>query len=410
MSRMARPADKATALWVVKKLRHCGHQALFAGGCVRDMLLSRRCADYDVATDATPQQVKQMFRRVLMVGAKFGVAMVIKGDRMVEVATFRSDLSYSDGRRPDGVEFTSPKQDALRRDFTINGMFFDPIDERVIDHVSGRADLARKVVRTIGQPEQRFAEDYLRMMRAVRFAVRLGFRIDPATARAIEQFGPNIASISGERVYDELQKMFSCGGAAAGAELLGRLHLAEHILPELFADAQAKLWDAATARLGAIDSKPDPVLSFGALLMDLPSPVIANIIRRWGQSNDLRKTLQWFTVHRDGWADAAELRLCEFKKILANANYQKLKTLWSIRELQATGQRKQARRIARRASGIDPRKIAPKPFVTGDRLLKMGYQPGRKIGLVLRKLYDDQLDETLKTKQAALNRARELLP
>ncbi|HOF19074.1 MAG TPA: CCA tRNA nucleotidyltransferase, partial [Phycisphaerae bacterium] len=164
---MARPADKATATWVVRRLREAGFQALFAGGCVRDMLLGIRCNDYDVATDAVPDQVRALFGRVLLVGAKFGVAMVLHRGRKVEVTTFRSDLSYSDGRRPDGVRFSTPEEDARRRDFTINGMFYDPLDGRVIDFVGGRDDLRRRVLRTIGRADERFAEDYLRMLRAV---------------------------------------------------------------------------------------------------------------------------------------------------------------------------------------------------------------------------------------------------
>ncbi|MDP7289483.1 MAG: CCA tRNA nucleotidyltransferase, partial [Phycisphaerae bacterium] len=169
---------------MLNRLRQAGHEALLAGGCVRDMLLGRPCADYDIATSAAPDEVRGLFRRVLMIGAKFGVVMVIHDNRQIEVATFRSDLSYSDGRRPDGVRFTTARQDAERRDFTINGMFYDPLANEVLDYVGGQEDLKQKIIRTIGSPDRRFAEDYLRMIRAVRFAVRLDFAIDEDTARA----------------------------------------------------------------------------------------------------------------------------------------------------------------------------------------------------------------------------------
>jgi len=206
---MAKPATKSTALWVLRRLRSAGFQALLAGGCVRDMLLGVRSVDYDVATDATPRQVKRLFRHVLLVGAKFGVAMVIHRGRKVEVTTFRSDLSYSDGRRPDAVRFSTARQDAQRRDFTMNGMFYDPVADEVVDYVGGRKDLKAGIVRTIGRPDKRFAEDYLRMLRAVRFAVGLGFRIDPATAAAVRKHARGISAISGERIFDELNKMLS---------------------------------------------------------------------------------------------------------------------------------------------------------------------------------------------------------
>jgi len=201
---MTKHADKATGMWVIRKLRAAGFGALFAGGCVRDMLMNARPADYDITTNATPQQVAKIFSRVVMVGAKFGVAIVMRQSRQVEVATFRSDLSYSDGRRPDAVKFSTPREDALRRDFTINGIFYDPIAREVIDYVGGRKDITARVIRTIGDPERRFAEDYLRMLRAVRFSVRLGFEITPPTISAVRKYAKKISNISGERICDEI--------------------------------------------------------------------------------------------------------------------------------------------------------------------------------------------------------------
>ncbi|MCH7994391.1 MAG: CCA tRNA nucleotidyltransferase, partial [Planctomycetes bacterium] len=196
---------RLAALRILEKLRARGHTALLAGGCVRDMLLSIPPKDYDVATDATPKRVVRIFPRSRTVGAKFGVVLVRQYGHDIEVATFRSDGTYSDGRHPDTVVFGTDVEDARRRDFTINGLFFDPIEERVIDHVDGRRDLEAGVIRTIGEPEARFAEDHLRMLRAIRFAARLGFVIEPRTMAAIKCLAQRLGDISTERVWLELE-------------------------------------------------------------------------------------------------------------------------------------------------------------------------------------------------------------
>ncbi|MGH7200793.1 MAG: CCA tRNA nucleotidyltransferase, partial [Planctomycetaceae bacterium] len=195
------------ALEVVRRLREAGHQALWAGGCVRDLLLGREPQDYDVATDAVPETVRDLFgrRRTLAVGASFGVIIVRGPQSEVEVATFRTDLGYSDGRRPDAVAFSTPQEDAQRRDFTINGMFYDPIAERIIDYVGGEEDLKRRIIRAIGRPEDRMAEDKLRMLRAVRFAARFDFAIDPATLTAIQQQARELVIVSAERIAAEMR-------------------------------------------------------------------------------------------------------------------------------------------------------------------------------------------------------------
>ena len=397
---MAQPADKATALWVVRRLREAGFQALFAGGCVRDMLLGRRVADYDVASDATPPQVAGLFRRVLLVGAKFGVAMVIRRGRTVEVATFRSDVSYSDGRRPDAVRFSSPRQDALRRDFTINGMFYDPVAEEVIDHVGGRRDLRRRVVRTIGSPDERFSEDYLRMLRAPRFAVRLGFKIDPATRRAIEKHAHRIVAVSGERVFDELVKMLSEPTAAAALDCLAELRLLRHVLPEL-GEAPA-LERAAIQRVGRVAARRDLTLVLGALLMDQPPRAIRGIVRRWGASNDLRDMLQWMAARRDDWRRAGEMPLAEFRKLVGHEHFERLRTLWRWRERAETGAARCARRIAGRRREIPGGAALPGAFVTGADLLAMGLPEGPRLGRLLREAYDEQLSLRLRSRRAAL--------
>ena len=404
---MARPADKSTALWVLRRLRADGHEAFFAGGCVRDMLLSRRSSDYDVATDATPSQVKRLFRRVLLIGAKFGVAMVIHKGRKVEVTTFRSDLSYSDGRRPDAVRFGSPREDALRRDFTINGMFHDPLTGEVIDYVGGRKDLARRLIRTIGPPQDRFAEDYLRMLRAVRFAVRFGFRIAPATAAAVRNHAAKITSISGERIFDELSRMLSAGSAGEALRLTGRLGLLAEILPELFADTA--MHARSKRRVEAVAKGRDVILTMGALLAELKPQSIRRIARRWGASNQLAEGLCFLAEHMNDWPEAPQMPLCEFKRLMANPHFSRLRTLWRVQEQLETHRTALAGRIARRAATIPAARIAPKPLLAGSNLIALGLSEGPKLGRVLRAVYDAQLDERITTRRQAVSIARDMI-
>ena len=404
---MAKPADRTTALWVLRRLRDAGFEALFAGGSVRDMLLKRRCSDYDIATDAQPLEVKRLFRHVLLVGAKFGVAMVIHRGRKVEVTTFRSDVSYSDGRRPDAVRFSNPQEDARRRDFTINGMFYDPIGEKVIDFVGGRADLRRRVVRTIGPPEERFAEDYLRMIRAVRFAVALDFRIDASTADAIAERAANIASISGERIFDELGKMLARESAPAAVRKLHELGLAREILPELLADETK--WDEALGRLDAAAAKKDLNLSLGALLAGLTGGQIRRVLRRWGGSNDLATELCFHSKHLGDWRHAAGMPLCEFKRLMACEWFDRLRVLWKAEERRIDDAETQSRRIARRAKAIPADQIAPEPYVTGDELIAMGLREGPCLGRLLRQLYDAQLNGEITSREQARALARRFI-
>ncbi len=400
---MARAATRLTALWVVQRLRRAGHQALFAGGCVRDMLLGRRSTDYDVATDATPQQVRRLFPRVLLIGAKFGVAMVIRRGRQVEVATFRSDLSYSDGRRPDQVTFASPKEDALRRDFTVNGMFYDPLAGEVIDYVGGRRDLAAKIVRTIGGADERFAEDYLRMLRAARFAVRLGFRIAPATAAAARKHADRIAAISGERIFDELSKMLSLPSAVEALRRMEELKLARHVLPELF--AAESLWPGALRCVAAVAKRKDLTLTLAALFADLEPTRIGPMIRRWGGSNELGDALKWLTCHADDWRTAGEIPLADFRRLAGHEQFDRLWVLWRVREKLAGGGRR-SRWAARRLRGIPGGEALPEPFVTGLDLLKMHLPEGPLLGRMLREVYDAQLNLQVRNRRQALAWAR----
>src|SRR5437762_666671 len=264
-------SERDFAIDVVRRLQGAGYQALWAGGCVRDELLGLLPKDYDVATDATPEQVQQLFRRTVAVGASFGVIEVL-GPRQqhdylkVEVATFRSDVSYSDGRHPDAVVFASAREDALRRDFTINGMFFDPLKSELIDYVGGAADLSDRTLRAIGTPAARFQEDKLRLLRAVRIAARFGLTIEPATAAAVKVMAGALPVVSAERIAKELRQVLTHPERARGMNLMLDLGLAKSILPELvpmkglpqgFPGAPTgDLWDHVLAVLNWLG--PDP--------------------------------------------------------------------------------------------------------------------------------------------------------
>ena len=405
---MAGKSTKSVALGVVRKLLSAGYEAYFAGGCVRDMLLGRRPGDYDIATDASPGQIKSLFRRVLMVGARFGVAVVLKGDQQVEVATFRSDVSYSDGRRPDSVRFSSPAEDALRRDFTINGMFYDPLSDEVIDYVGGRDDLAAGIVRTIGVPAERFAEDYLRMLRGPRFAIRLGFDLDGATAREIARKSANITSISGERIFDELSKMLSGPAPAMALEMLDELGLASEILPELFDVEAPGLWERAVGRVQQGGKYRQKYLALTCLLAELGVGAIRKIVRRWGGSNELREAVSWVSTHLDKFSDASEMSLADFKRLIANDNFGLLRRLWQIHERMLTGKITAGRSISRRINGIDPASIDPPALVTGEDLKALGLAESPALGRILKILRDGQLNETLLTRSSAMKEAKRL--
>ena len=404
---MADKGTKSTALWVLKRLRQAGHEALLAGGCVRDMLLGRECSDYDIATSAAPGEVQKLFKRVLMIGAKFGVVMVLHDRRQVEVATFRSDASYSDGRRPDAVRFTTAEEDARRRDFTINGMFYDPVADEVIDYVGGREDIARKIVRTIGSPDRRFDEDYLRMIRAVRFAVRLDFEIDGDTAGAIEKYAPKISTISGERICDELSKMLACDSAATAIETLERVGLAGSVLGELF--ESEGLWARAVRRVAAVSPHCDVVLALAALLGELNPDAIPQIIRRWGASNELKKALCRLAGNLGRWRDAPDMPLCDFKRLLAGEHFGRLLTLWRFEEQTADGNDAVCKRIAERTKSIPPDQIAPPPMVTGADLIALGLTEGPRLGKIAAHLYDAQLNEQFASQAEALAAAKKIV-
>jgi len=306
-------SNRAGALHIVKTLRQKGFTAFFAGGCVRDMLLGRRASDYDVATDALPEQIIGLFRRTLKIGAKFGVVVVLLGDRQIEVATFRTEGGYSDGRHPEQVQFTVAKEDALRRDFTINGMFYDPIGREVLDFVGGQKDLEHRVVRTIGIAQERFSEDYLRMLRAVRFAARLDFEIEKKTWAAVRTLSDKIADISAERIAAELENILTHPNRKHGAELLYQSGLAGHIFPKITHDEITMGIDI----LGCLGKRIDWPLGLAAFFAGMETSKAIEFVETLRPSTALIKHMRFLVEKRTGLLDC-QMALSQFKLLLAS--------------------------------------------------------------------------------------------
>lgn len=402
----ATPRD--AALTIVKQLREAGHEALFAGGCVRDMLMNREPSDFDVATSALPEQVSSLFKRTQKVGAKFGVVLVRIGKQTVEVATFRRDLAYSDGRHPTGVEFTNAREDAQRRDFTINGMFFDPLKNEVVDYVGGRNDIARRVIRAIGEPTKRFAEDHLRLLRAVRFASRFEFEIEPSTWAAMREHAPEIARISPERIREELEIVLTNPRRAAAVRMLHECGVLEHCwshAPTVSSDI--KRVDAELSHLPASASFET---ALAVLLASLEATAIDESCDALRCSNFTKKTVLWLHAHRDALNDPARLTLADLKLLMANPAFEALMTICTARVSGNQLSGESLSEIKRRVAEVRPEDVAPPPLLTGHDLESIGLQPGPAFKKILDRAYYDQLNGTLRTSEDAIALARAMLP
>ena len=381
---------REAALQVIRTLHEARQVALFAGGCVRDMCLGRQPKDYDVATDATPERIIALFRRTRKVGMKFGVVLVGAGRHWIEVATFRTDGPYSDGRRPVEVHFTDARQDALRRDFTINGMFYDPARDEVIDHVGGRADLEAGLIRAIGDPDRRFGEDHLRLLRAVRFAARFAFDIEADTASAIRRRAGDLRRISAERIRMELEMILSHEGRASAFRMLRDLGL----LPNLWPDA-AELephGQAIEATLERLTEACSFEAGFAAMLHPLPVDRVKAVCRALTCSNRSAQTVAWLLDHSEDVDQSDELSLADLKLLMANAGFGELVALWRAR-LAARGLSQEGLgRLERRAEDIRPEEIAPPPLLTGHDLAELGVPEGPKYKRILDAVYYQQLN------------------
>ena len=408
-------SEREFAIAVVRRLREAGHQALWAGGCVRDELLGLVPDDFDVATDARPEEVARLFRRTVAVGASFGVVQVL-GPRevpqlSVEVATFRSDGAYIDGRRPETVRFSSPQEDAQRRDFTINGLFFDPLDNQLIDFVYGQADLAARVVRAIGDPTQRFSEDKLRLLRGVRLSARFGFAIEAATLEAIRTMAGQITVVSAERIADELRKMLLLPRRADAMSLLMDLGLARAVLPEIVplrdlplnsaGAAAGDLWDQTLRALAHLRSHASFTLAFACLLHAVGTQV-DQISRRLKLSVADRETAEWLVDRQQILCDAQSMPVSKLKRILASPHVGELLTLHRALALALEQPINHVEYCEQLLKGWSEAELNPAVLVTGHDLGLLGLRPGPVFKELLEFVRDAQLEGMVNTREGAI--------
>ena len=392
--------NKQAAIKIIKRLKRNGYQALLAGGCVRDMLLGQRAKDYDVATDAQPKEVIGLFRRTLKVGAKFGVIIVLVEDRQVEVATFRTETDYADGRHPGAVKFANAAEDASRRDFTINGMFYDPLQKEVIDYVDGQADLRAKIVRTIGRPAERFGEDYLRMLRAVRFSTQLGFAIEPLTWSAICSNARNITRISGERISIELEGILVNPNRVTGASMLFDSGLAETI----FLGLSCQHRKAALEVLAQLRKKVDFALSLACFFVGCSTEFAIDKCRVLKLSRSQTKHIKFLLANRGKLLDE-QMSLAGLKKILAEPYFQDLYEFQrAIEKAKQSPDREGVvalSKLRKRIKALGDIELRPKPLLNGHDLIRLGAVPGPGLGQLKEELYIAQLEGKIKSSQQA---------
>lgn len=333
------PAAADAAVSIVRELRERGFEALLAGGCVRDLLLGAPPKDFDVATNAPPTEITRLFRPTRLVGQAFGVVLVKRRGSWIEVATFRSDGTYSDGRHPDSVTFTDARHDAQRRDFTINGMFFDPLAETLLDYVGGAEDLKAKRIRCIGEPRARFAEDYLRMLRAVRFAARLDFEIEYETLLAIQERAASLRKIAAERIREELDKMLAHPRRPRAFGLLRTSGLLPHIGglqgEEVVANSVRELtedrFDAVQRLLANLPADADFCVALAAILLDRSRAHLDSICRAMTLSNEQREVVLWLVSNARALDDPARVSLADLKRRMANPAFPQLRSIIEAR-------------------------------------------------------------------------------
>ncbi len=425
---------------IIHRLRDAGHEALLAGGCVRDLLLARPPKDYDVATGARPDEVLALYPKALTVGVAFGVVVVVEGTVQVEVATFRAEQGYADGRRPDAVRFTDAREDARRRDFTINAMFLDPADGKVTDHVGGREDLDARLIRAVGDPRGRFAEDHLRMLRAVRFAAELGFQIEAATAEAIRELAPRVASVSGERVREELARILTAApaGRRRGLELASELGLLAVLLPEvehLRGEPQPPAvhpeGDVFRHTLLGLAHLREPTfeLALASLLHDVGKPSTARmrdgrvtfyhhqrvgedaaraVCERLRMSTNQTRRVTWLVARHMMLMNFDEMREATLKRLFAEEGFEELAELWRADCLASGGSAEGYEALMARYRAMSAEEVRPDPLVTGHDLIAMGLAPGPRFADILRQVYDAQLEGRAGTKEEALGLARRI--
>ena len=421
------------AFFIVQRLRQEGHEAYFAGGCVRDMLLDKRPQDYDIATSARPEDVQRLFGETIPVGAQFGVILVLIESQPFEVASFRHDGPYLDGRRPSHVRYGSLEEDVRRRDFTINGMVYDPIADRVIDLVEGGQDLKQRRIRAIGEPARRFEEDRLRMLRGVRFAAGMNFTIEDATFAAIRQLAPTITDIAWERIGDEITRILTEDGARRGFELLDESGLLKVLLPEIDAlkgtrqspdyHPEGDVFNHTMLLLSHLES-PSDTLAYGCLLHDVAKPLCfrqederitfyghtdkgaamaEEILKRLKRSRAVAERVSYLVRNHLRHVQAPHMRLSTLKRFLREEGIDELLELTRIDALSSNGDLRYYHFCQERLAGLNEEEIRPAPLVRGGDLIALGYTPGPLFAEILRDVEDKQLGGELTSREQALD-------
>jgi len=425
------------SLRVVKRLQKAGFEAYFAGGCVRDKIMHREPEDYDVATNAKPNQVIKLFKKTVTVGKAFGVIKVIDQGIDIEVTTFRTEGPYSDGRHPDKVSFSSLENDVLRRDFTINGMVYDPINNKIIDLVNGKADLKKKIIKCIGNPLERFAEDKLRMLRAIRFSVELGFKIEPKTLSAIKKSAKQIKVVSAERIRDEFKKMLVAPRRAEGIKLMDKTGLLKVILPEvvkLKGVKQPKQFhpegDVYVHTMKALERlvKPSFELAFATLLHDIGKPrafmitdrirfheherfgrdIAEKICDRFKLSNQEKDKVMWLVFKHMAFKDIEQMRVATMKRLFREPYYHELAQLHKVDRQASDLDLKPHYYAIRMYKKLSKDELKPKLLINGYDLIRLGLKPGPIFTTILKKVEEAQLEKTVHNKKEALTLAKSI--
>jgi poly(A) polymerase len=426
--------SEAAARLIVERLRARGFEALYAGGCVRDQLLGLTPHDYDVATNARPEQVEALFPRTVPVGVQFGVIIVLEQGAEIQVATFRGDGTYHDGRHPESVRFTDAEGDSRRRDFTVNGLFFDPIEERILDFVEGRRDLELRLLRAIGDPSERFAEDKLRLLRAVRFATTLGFEIDPDTWREILVWSPEIHAVSAERIRDELVKILLSPNRLRGFDLLDKSGLLRQVLPEMDAlkgcdqppefHPEGDVFVHTRLMLSMLAPDASLPLVLSVLFHDIGKPatravdetgrirfnghegvsagMTLRLLQRLRFRNEVIDAVIPAVRLHMSFKDVPNMRVATLKRMMARPTFEEELELHRVDCLASHGMLdNHAMLIAKREEfGREP--LIPEPLITGHDLIALGMKPGPEFAEVLMSVQTRQMEGTLNTRDEAL--------
>jgi poly(A) polymerase len=425
---------EATATRLVERLRAAGHEAFFAGGCVRDMLLGREAHDIDIATSARPEDVQKLFPRTVAVGAAFGVIVVLEADFEFQVATFRSDGAYKDGRHPESVSFTTAEGDAKRRDFTVNGLFYDPIEKQVIDYVGGEADLKEGILRCIGNPEERFSEDKLRLIRCVRFGASLGFQIEEETWKAVCRMAPQITAVSAERLRDELVKIFTHLSRVRGFDLLDASGLLEILLPEVTRmkgceqppdfHPEGDVFVHTRLMLSLLPPEVSVPLVFSVLLHDTGKPgtfrrdetgrirfnghesvsaeITTTIFERLRFSNSETDATVVGVKNHMSFKDVKNMRVATLKRFLARPTIEDEMELHRVDCLGSHGLLDNHEFLRAKQVEFSNAPLIPPPLITGRDLIANGYKPGPLFKKILEAVEAMQLEGTVTTPAEAL--------